>query len=287
MSQAQYRQPGRTTGKGRVLTLFFLVTLLCLASFAIGLMVGKSGKQQQVVSEAEPAQSFTHKGAEADSAEPTRHPVAQKQPVFSEEAVVPLEQGSSSGVVDSAPADNIGQKTDAVAEHIAADSEQIPASDDLGIPERKAIPLGSGINPAKAPQADTSVEEQQGDSASVASAAVQRKSARTIPPEVFDAEAVAKKHLSAAASKVDNKAPVTGNYVVQVAAFRKAADAQRLVSKLRGEVIPAFVREVDLGEKGIWNRVLAGPVANHTDADALRLHIKRSMNLDGFVKKVR
>jgi cell division septation protein DedD len=63
--------------------------------------------------------------------------------------------------------------------------------------------------------------------------------------------------------------------VVQVAATKDQSEAKRLVDKLRGKGFAAQAERADLGAKGIWYRVVAGPYADRAAADKVASQMKQ------------
>jgi cell division protein FtsN len=71
----------------------------------------------------------------------------------------------------------------------------------------------------------------------------------------------------------------SARYSVQVASFQELAAARRLATELRRETaMDSTVVTVDLGEKGIWHRVLVGAFATRSEARALD---RRLANVEG------
>lgn len=62
-------------------------------------------------------------------------------------------------------------------------------------------------------------------------------------------------------------AVASGSYLVQVAAVKQRQGADELRTRMRMKGYAAFVEVADLGAKGIWYRVYAGPFASKADAD--------------------
>lgn len=59
---------------------------------------------------------------------------------------------------------------------------------------------------------------------------------------------------------------VDGKYVVQVSSTQDKNEAVRKSSQLQALHFPVYLQSVDLGERGVWQRVLVGPYADHADA---------------------
>lgn len=62
-------------------------------------------------------------------------------------------------------------------------------------------------------------------------------------------------------------AVASGSYLVQVAAVKQRQGAEGLRDRMKKKGYAAFVEAADLGAKGTWYRVYAGPFGNKTDAD--------------------
>lgn len=62
-------------------------------------------------------------------------------------------------------------------------------------------------------------------------------------------------------------AVASGSYIVQVAAVKQREGANGLRDRMKKKGYAAFVETADLGAKGIWYRVYAGPFGSRTDAD--------------------
>ena len=72
-------------------------------------------------------------------------------------------------------------------------------------------------------------------------------------------------------------------YRVQIASFRRHSDAAPVQEKMKRAGFPAFVRSVDLGEKGMWFRVYAGPFVSKAVAERKRQQIEMQMNIKGLL----
>ncbi len=137
------------------------------------------------------------------------------------------------------------------------------------LPKGEQAPLGSGINlPPVAPSA--------------APPAVQQKH----PP----APGVATPAAPEAIPPIEPPAPLPtaskgGAYVVQAASFKTQDDARSLRERLEKKGYVAFLQEADLGEKGVWHRVLVGPFTDHAQAGEVVARLKAEEKLSGLVKK--
>ena len=72
-------------------------------------------------------------------------------------------------------------------------------------------------------------------------------------------------------------------FVVQLGAFRNAADANAMRDRLRGLGFSAFTDTVQ-SDRGQLTRVKAGPVIDRAEADRLRSQIQGRAGIDGIVR---
>lgn len=76
-----------------------------------------------------------------------------------------------------------------------------------------------------------------------------------------------------------------GSFVVQVASFRTGEDAKGLAARLKLYKLSTFIETADLGDKGVWYRVLAGPYSSREGADAAAALLKEKERLSALVRK--
>ena len=143
------------------------------------------------------------------------------------------------------------------------------------LPKGQQPPLGSGINlpPSAKGTAQAPAENPP---------AVKPQQPRTVaspPPAAKPAKTVTSEPAAAPA------ATAHGAYVVQVASFKAASDAQRLRKRLTGRHFPAFAQEANLGAKGVWHRVLVGPFATVAAATTAANRLRAEEHLPAMVKK--
>lgn len=116
--------------------------------------------------------------------------------------------------------------------------------------------LGSGINLAPEPiRAEPQPESLSSPPVSTGPEKVQEKVGPTVTP------------VPSAPAAPKPAAVVAGNYLVQVAAVKDLPGAEGLRDRMKKQGYEAFVEKVDLGAKGIWYRVYAGPFGSRKDAD--------------------
>jgi len=218
-------------------TLVLLVLVVSLASFSLGVMVGRGGSQ------------------EAAQATRTVQPLTLPQ---AQPASVSVAQGAPTPVAESA------KKTVPVTPGPTEATDKLTFYDTL---PRGDQPLGSGINlPPKAePQAPAEPVAQLAPKVSSAPAAARVKKPVVSSPSASVAPVAVAQAVSL---------PAGQGYVVQIASFQKSAQASALRNRLAGKGYVTFIKSADLGTKGIWHRVYAGPYSERHLADkaAGRLH---------------
>jgi DedD protein len=132
------------------------------------------------------------------------------------------------------------------------------------LPKGNQAPLGSGIN-LPPEQKKPEIEAKKKDLAKPAS----------LPPE----PTTMTKPATAPVASPD------GAFVVQVASFRTWEDAGKLANRLKKYKMTTYVESADLGEKGVWYRVLAGPYDSRESADQAVGLMKEEERLSALVRK--
>jgi cell division septation protein DedD len=130
------------------------------------------------------------------------------------------------------------------------------------LPKGNQAPLGSGINlppEERKPSGETKPNEPT------------RPAATTPGPS--------QKQAAAPAASPD------GAFIVQIASFRSSADADKLVQRLNSYQIKGSVEKVDLGAKGLWYRVLAGPYPNRANADQVAGLLRDKERMSALVRQ--
>lgn len=131
------------------------------------------------------------------------------------------------------------------------------------LPKGNQAPLGSGINlPPKQPTKAAQAKPK---------AAVKKAGLKTV----------------AASSKKTTVSTVSteGSFVVQIASFRNGEDAKSLASRLKQYKLSPFIETADLGDKGLWYRVLAGPYNRREGAETAAALLKEKERLSALVRK--
>ena len=131
------------------------------------------------------------------------------------------------------------------------------------LPKGNQAPLGSGINlPPEQP-----------------TKAVQAKPKRAV--KQTEMKPVAAKPKQATVPTIAAEA----SFVVQIASFRTGEDAKGLAARLKLYKLPTFIETADLGDKGVWYRVLAGPYSSREGADTVAVLLKEKERLSALVRK--
>lgn len=147
----------------------------------------------------------------------------------------------------------------------AAEPAQLTFYDNL--PKGDQAPLGSGIN--------LPPEDEKVAIPAIAPAKVKKTTKAAVAAPVPERQAASPKPAASA----------QGTFVVQVASFRTTEDARKLQTRLDKHGLTTFQERADLGQKGTWFRVLAGPYAERTDADRVVALIKVEEKMSGLVRK--
>jgi cell division septation protein DedD len=94
--------------------------------------------------------------------------------------------------------------------------------------------------------------------------------------------------LAASVSSVPENAELApagmeGGFQLQVASYREAADADKLVEDLRKRGHRAFRMQANVPERGIWYRVRIGPFKSKFEAAAYKAKFEKSERLSPFL----
>ncbi|MCW8858899.1 MAG: SPOR domain-containing protein [Deltaproteobacteria bacterium] len=241
----------RRMEKRQAIILLVLVLAVSLASFTLGVIVGRRGAERDL------AHKFRHTEkvlvAQAPAAVTAPIPVTSAAPVAEEQPVEP-----------------------------ATEETKLSFYDNLA---KEAAPLGSGINLAPV-EAAPAVESIVQPPINLPAQPIVQKTTETVaatniaPEQASSIEAAAGKQTPAMPKVVP-----AGSHAVQVGSFNSAGDAIALKQKLLEKDYPAFVTEADLGDKGLWYRVRIGPYANATSAKKVQETLEEKEQLKGFVSR--
>ena len=132
------------------------------------------------------------------------------------------------------------------------------------LPKGNQAPLGSGINLPPEPEKPAAETKAKGTTKSPAAAEAPAPDVKTV---------------------VAPAAAADGAFIVQIASFRGKADAGKLVQRLTRYQLKASVEAVDLGSKGVWYRVLAGPYPSRESADQVAGLLRDKERLSALVRQ--
>jgi len=147
--------------------------------------------------------------------------------------------------------------------------------DDL--PKGNAAPLGSGINLPKtsyAPPPPTTTPPSPPPSPPSPPDTAPVPSAPPAPAQAAKPPAPVAKPPAPATSTAP-KAAAGGSFVIQVASTKDQTEAKRLVDRLKAKGFAAAAERADLGAKGIWYRVVAGPYGDQVAAEKAAAQLKK------------
>lgn len=249
MSKTQATRTQRRMARRQAVMLSGLVLVVALVAFALGVMVGRNGRA--------PEPAYVEAG----------------EPVILPEARPPV-SATPAGVQQ-------GQPT-------PGKDEPLTFYDTL---PKGEPPLGSGINLPPTPKPSVQGEPVAGlapepepaqEARLVDAESTESARSSVVPPASATASAPTKSTPDPAPA-----APASGGqgYVLQVASFKDAAQARTLSRKLAGKGYVTFVRDADLGPKGIWYRVYAGPYSDRATADKAAARLKTEEKFSPLVRR--
>jgi len=179
----------------------------------------------------------------------------------------PISEATPAGQA-AAPAATTGAETAPAPAAEAGGDEKLTFFDTL--PKGEQPPLGSGIN---MPPTDS------------APAAAAQPAATTSTPAPKPAVPAAKPAPTPAPVKTVAARTETGPFILQVSSSRNPDEAGVLLGKLEKKGYQGSVQQADLGAKGVWYRVIVGPVKSRDEADALARKLKSDMKIDALIRK--
>lgn len=240
--------------KRQAVILLVLVLVVSLASFTLGVIVGRRGAERDL------AQKFQ-----------------QTERVLVTHAPTPASAPETLPVTEPDSGEGTGGSTG----ETATEETKLTFYDDLA---KETAPLGSGINLAP-------VEEKKGKMAvkppiDLPDQPIVKKEA----PAIAAVEAKATQNNPAAEpSGVEaNELPRVvekGTHAVQIGSFGVAGDAIAFKQKMVDKGYPAYVAEADLGKKGLWYRVRIGPYLDSAAAQKAQKIMEEQEKIKGFVTR--
>ena len=260
MNGAGKTRTQRRLEKRQAIILLALVLAVSLASFTLGVIVGRRGAERDLAHKIQQTERVlvAEAPAEASLSEPESAPP------------VPLDTPPE----EPQQPDSDGAGTDT----------RLSFYDDLA---REDAPLGSGINLEPVQDRSDTARPEATDATSTAPTLSDSDSAgmRDISAEPTATAALAPSGTSVTPPPELPAPAVDGSHAVQIGSFGKAADAIALKNRMLDKDYPAFVREVDLGDKGLWYRVRIGPYAGSDTAGEVLEHLQKNEQLEGFVSR--
>lgn len=240
----------RRMEKRQAIILLVLVLAVSLASFTLGVIVGRRGAERDLAQQLRETEKVLVAPAPKTASPPVSEEKVEKQVV----AEKPPEEAETSQLSfyedlakDEAP---LGSGI-----NLPPEAEEPPAELPLDLPDQ---PL---VEPATAPQESTDLAATEERPAPAAEQ----------PPEALESELPA--------------ATADGSHVIQIGAFQNAADAIALKQKMLDKEFPAYVMEADLGDRGLWYRVRLGPYADADKAEVVRRWIEEKDQIKGYVTR--
>jgi len=243
----------RRMEKRQAIILLVLVLVVSLASFTLGVIVGRRGAERD----------FAHKLKQTEKVLVAQAPAPAPVPVQKPE--VDPETGGEE-----------------IADSPVEEETKLSFYDNLA---KEAAPLGSGIN--LAPEAEKPATEAViKPPVDLPEQPIVKKDAQVAktplpeaasPPPADDVAEMKNQSMPRVVEK--------GSHAVQVGSFNSASDAIALKQKMLDKDYPAFVVEADLGAKGLWYRVRIGPYADVAKAkEALKI-LEDKEQMKGFVSR--
>jgi len=104
----------------------------------------------------------------------------------------------------------------------------------------------------------------------------------TVPHQQVTAAEMKPAQVSASVTDTAQQ-PSNTNYRVQLASFRTRSDAFSMQQKLAQAGFVSQIRMADLGEKGRWYRLYAGPYSSISTARTTQQKIEKKLNLKGLL----
>lgn len=257
VKQMQSRTQRRMEKKHAILLVVLLLGI-SLVSFFLGIMVGR-GSSGTV---AAPTESVT-------PPLPVPPPLAES---------LPADEPPPAPVPPAAPVAEEGVNKPALTFYEA-------------LPKGEQPPLGSGINlpPPEKPKKPQATVAKTEAAPLRPSPPVPPAPAIAEPPTPEAAtgttEAPAPTVKAEATAAPLPKPVVQGTFVVQTASFKALSDATALRDRLIKKGYGAYVQEANLGDKGVWQRVMVGPYAGNEAVSQVVERLKNEERLSGMIKK--
>lgn len=235
----------RRMEKRQAVILLVLVLAVSLASFALGVIVGRRGAERDLA----------QKATQIEKVLVTQAPVAAPSVVNTAAEKTPM----------TPPAEE------------KKEEQKLSFYDDLN---KETVPLGSGIN---LPPDEKKAAESTQPPIDLPDQPIVKKTVAKLekPAEQKEASVVETKSTSTEMPKV----VANGSHAVQIGSFGSAGDALSLKKKMLAKGYPAFVVEADLGKKGLWYRVRIGPYRDGAVAKQAQKVLEEKEQIKGFISR--
>jgi len=247
MSGTSKTRMQRRMEKRQTLFLLLLVLLVSLASFTLGVVVGRRGAERELV----------QKSDQREKIQVVKIPAQQVKP---EPDPPPVAENATSS-------------------QSAEEEPKLSFYDDLA---KESASLGSGIN--LAPMEEAASEEAVSPPIDLPEKPIVKNEAEDIVVAVADHEKREESTVVTMTTTVPT-AVANGSHTVQIGSFGAVGDAIALKQKMVKKEYPAFVVEADLGKKGLWYRVKIGPYADSSSAKKVQQVLEEKEQIKGFVSR--
>ncbi len=239
--------------KRQAIILLVLVLVVSLASFTLGVIVGRRGAERDLAQKAQQTERVLVAQAPASTTAIPIH-VSDVDPVAGAETKSPAAEETKLTFYD-----NLSKETAPLGSGI-----------NLEPIEEKVVPAENVVQPPIDLPDQPIVKKEQQEVASVVKKEVPRAPAEVEPSQ---------------SEKVMPKMTSSGSHAVQVGSFGAAGDAIALKKKMLSKDYPAFVVEADLGAKGLWYRVRIGPYESSEVAKSAQKVLEDKEQLKGFITR--
>ncbi|MFK5926557.1 MAG: SPOR domain-containing protein [Desulfuromusa sp.] len=240
----------RRMEKRQAVILLVLVLVVSLASFTLGVVVGRRGAERDLAQKLQPTERVLVTHAPAPVVSPPSVPEVEKE--IEIPAVEPV-----------------------------SETTKLTFYDDLA---KDTVPLGSGINLAPVEKKAAEIVVQP--PIDLPDQPIVKKGVKDIAAVV--APATQNEPTAVISNSPGSELPkvvVNGSHAVQIGSFGAAGDAMALKQKMVDKHYPAFVVEADLGKKGLWYRVRIGPYQGATAATTAQKLLEKKEQIKGFITR--
>ena len=246
MNTATKTRTQRRMEKKQALILLVLVLAVSLASFTLGVVVGRRGAERDLAQKQQAAEKILV----------TQAPVQSVAEIAPQTAVKGAGEAPAAGSAES-------------------DREETKLTFYDNLAKEEIAPLGSGINLLPKPAIEPPIK--------LPDSPIVKKQVPVVA--VAKVEPVLPATKAAESTVVMPKHDPQGSYAVQVGSFAAAGDAGVFKKRLLDKGYSAFVVEADLGKKGLWYRVRLGPYADAKAAKTIQQLIEKKEQIKGFISR--